>query len=100
MWIIDWTCVAAIGQVMAATFTAFGFIFIWLQIRKAGQIASADFILRLESEFKEYHMETFTKLVPGGIWSIDAAGPTNTTEIMELLHYLDFFATLQLLRSE
>jgi hypothetical protein len=72
--------VGAIGQVMAAVFTAIGFVVVAYQIRKGDKMASADFVLRLENEFQEYHVRTYQKLLPGAPWAPDQTGPSGPSE--------------------
>jgi hypothetical protein len=97
---IDWTMLGAIGQLLAAAVTALGLLFVVLQIRAAGRVARADFVLRLEEGFTEPLLATYHKLLPGGPWSPDRAGPSSPAEISELENYLAYFATLQVLRTQ
>lgn len=93
---MDWT---AIGTMLSTV----GLMLVAAQIRAANKIARADFMLRLESEFVTHHIETYQKLIPGGGWAADrcgpADGPANAEQVAKLEHFLDFFATLQVLRN-
>ena len=97
---IDWTMVGAIGQLLSAFVTAVGLFFIARQIRATSRIASADFVLRLENQFTEHLGATCQKLLPKGHWAPDQLGPSNPADVSELENYLDFFATLQVLRTQ
>jgi hypothetical protein len=90
----------AIGQLLAAAVTAIGLLFVVRQIREAGRVARADFVLRLGERFGEHHLATYRKFIRGGSWSPDQEeGPSSPAEIAELENYLAYFATLQVLRT-
>jgi hypothetical protein len=92
--------VGAIGQLLAVVITIVGFVFVTWQIRAARKVASADFMLRLESEFLDHHLGAYNKLAFGGPWSVDQAGPSTASKVSELELYMNFFANLQVLRAE
>jgi hypothetical protein len=97
---VDWSMLAAIGQLAAAVFAGVGFWLVWLQLRAASRLATADFVIRLESEFIDHHVETYQKFLSGGSLADEGPGPANDADISDIEHYLDFFGTLQLLRTQ
>jgi hypothetical protein len=97
---VDWTMVGAIGQLLAAAVTALGLLFVARQIREAGKVANADFVLRVEEGFNGPLTATYQKLIPGAPWAPDQPGPSTHAEVSELEKYVDYFTTLQVLRTQ
>lgn len=97
---VDWAMVGAIGQLLAAAVTAVGLLFVTRQIREAGKVANADFVLRVEEAFTGPLTVTYQKLLPGAPWAPEEKGPTTPAEVSELEKYVDYFATLNVLRTQ
>lgn len=97
---INWDMVSAIGQASAAILTILGLYFLVLQIRAGTNVARADFILRLESEFQEHYSEVFQNFLLEGKWTPEQSGPINISEKIQLEHYIGFFANIQIIRED
>jgi len=95
-----WSMISAFGQWTSVAFTGGGFFLIWWQVRTSAKIAAADLILRIESEFIDHHVATYCKFQKGGAWADDQVGPNEEADVTEIEHYLDFFATLNMLRRQ
>ena len=97
---MDWNMVAALAGAASAVATATGLFFVTKQIRVASKIAAANFVLQLESEFTDHLGNTYQKFLSGSVWAPDQAGPAASDQVVELERYVDFFATLQILREK
>lgn len=95
-----WTILTAIASISSAVITGAGLLFVARQIRESGKTATADFVLRLESEFSDHYSTAYEKFLPGASWAHDGPGPTSASESADLERYLDFFANLQILRQQ
>ena len=96
----DWTALGAIGQMLAAGVTAVMLFLVRGQIRGAGKVAHADFVLRMYEGFTSYHSKTFQKFASKGAWAPDTTVDLTPEEVTELEHYFAYFETLQLLRTQ
>jgi hypothetical protein len=74
------------------------------QVSKAKALARCQFISELEREIVG-HYETYAKLLPQGVWSLEGAGiwstarvgPQNRNDIARVVAYLGFFAKIKFL---
>ena len=96
MWDLDWTMVGSAAAAFSALATPFGIVFLIRQINCARQVASADFVLRLERDFANY-VDTYQKLRPNGPWDPHHPGPADEADLVKLVSYLNFFASLHVI---
>ncbi len=89
------TLISTIAAVASVLVTAVGLYFVSRQIHEASKIANADFVFRLENEFIDHFSETYQKFLADEDFAVNGNG-----QIVAIEHYLDFFATLQILRSQ
>lgn len=87
--------ISTFASVVSTLVTAGGLYFVSRQIHEAGKIANADFVFRLENEFIDHFSATYQKFISGNDYVLN-----ETDEVVAIEHYLDFFATLQILCSQ
>ena len=92
-----WNIVSSLSSAIAAAAAAAGLLYVAIQIRHSHRTAMADLVLRLEENFADHHYSTYPKFCEGGAFCRDQASPLEKSEILEIEHYLDYFATLRLL---
>lgn len=76
--------------------TSLGLLYTGEQIRRAKNIAQADFLLKLDDHF-QHHLIVHSKLRPSGEWSTPGAGPKSTDEWILVEKYMGLFERISVL---
>jgi hypothetical protein len=87
---------AALAAIVGFLLTVAGLLAIAQQIRDTRRLTKAQFVSNLENDLSTHYL-TYTKLLPGEIWSNAGVGPQKSEEVATIVLYLSFFAKLKFL---
>lgn len=92
----SWGDIAAVATAVGLPIGLVSLLYVAKNLVLFRRTAAADFLLRSQQEFVRSYGPTYAKFRPGGEWSGNV-GPSGEDEVVEVQHYLDFFATLNIL---